>query len=63
MLKRDSKLKGTEAFKRDEDTNNDILTFKTLHGIDFSDLNLESKDKLIEEICKRILKLEQDKNE
>ena len=63
MLKRDSKLKGTEAFERDEDTNNDILTFNILHGIDFSDLDLESKDKLIDEICKRILKLEQDKNE
>ena len=63
MLKRNSILKGTKAFERDENINNDILTYSTLHGIDFSDLDLDSKDKLINEICKRILKLEQEKNE
>ena len=63
MLKRNSILKGTKAFERDENINNDILTYSTLHGIDFSDLDLDSKDKLINEICKRVLKLEQEKNE
>lgn len=63
MLKRNSILKGTKAFERDENINNDILTYSSLNGIDFSDLDLESKDKLINEICKRILKLEQEKNE
>lgn len=63
MLKRNSILKGTKAFEREENVNNDILTYCTLHGIDFSDLDFESKDKLINEICKRILKLEQEKNE
>ena len=29
----------------------------------FSDLDIDSKDKLIKEICERILKLEQDMNE
>jgi len=63
MLKRNSILKGTKAFERDENINNDILTYSTLNGIDFSDLDLKSKDKLINEICKRILKLEQEKIE
>ncbi len=63
MLKRNNITKGTKVFERGVDINNDILTCSALHGINFSDLDLESKDKLIDEICKRILKLEQDKNE
>lgn len=63
MLKRNSIVKGTKAFEQEENINNDILKYRILHGIDFSDLDLESKDKLINEICKRILKLEQEKNE
>jgi len=63
MLKRNSIAKETKAFEREEIINNDILAYSTLHGIDFSDLDFKSKDKLINEICKRILKLEQEKNE
>ncbi len=63
MLKRDSAIRGSKAFEREGDTKKDILTFNKFHGIDFSDLDLESKDKLIKEICERILKLEQVKKE
>ena len=63
MLKRKGIVRGTKTFEREENSNNDIIAYSTLHGIDFSDLDFKSKDKLINEICKRILKLEQEKNE
>ena len=39
----------------------DILKYNLDMNLEFSDLDSESKDKLIKEISKRILKLEQSK--
>lgn len=60
MLKRKNIINGTKTPVSKGDINNDILTYNKTHGIDFSDLDLESKDKLIKEVCNRILRLEQD---
>ncbi len=37
----------------------DILKYKIEYGVEFSEMDLKSRDKLISEICKRVLKLEE----
>ena len=61
MLKKKGVYEETKLDISNGDINNDILTYNTKYKLDFSDLDKESKDKLIKEVCKRILRLEQDK--
>lgn len=61
MLKRKNIIKRTMIDIPNGEKCKDILKHKVFYGLNFSDLDLKSKDKLIQEICKRILKLELDK--
>ena len=61
MLKKKSVVEETKLHISNGDINNDILTYNSKYKLDFSDLDKKSKNKLIKEVCKRILRLEQDK--
>lgn len=37
----------------------DILKYKIEYSVEFSEMDSKSRDKLISEICKRVLKLEE----
>lgn len=42
---------------------NDLIDYSIKNKIEFSEMDNETKDKLIKEICLRILKLENEKEE
>lgn len=42
---------------------NDLIKYSIENGIYFSDMDTETKDKLIKEICLRLLKLERESKE
>ena len=46
--------------KKNKD-NDDILKFNIERNLEYSDLDQKSKDKLIKEICSRVLELEKKK--
>lgn len=63
MLERKNKIKGSKLGILNGDTSNEILKYHINYGLEFSDLDIKSKDKLIKEICKSLLKLTQDKKD